>query len=385
MQAQINYDCKVMNANFSGANGYLTERRIGGIFGLNKSGSTHGLGNRGRTTMKDGYLQTKMPRGEHSGKDTGFRFDLAFPGTNEAELRYRVWFDGSYHWTLGGKLPGLGGGGSTGRSTPPRGCTSVKDKGFSARLMFRNNSGNEGPNRTTAYMINYLYYQNTTTNCGTNQKWDANLRTSRADNVEINRGTWYEFRQYIKNSTAGRSDGRIKTWYRQCTNNNRCSGSWIRVVDKPMAWRKRGQTWNINKILMETYHGGKGSDWEPNRTNYVRFDDFVLYRKGSCPKTNTIGDGLVTVHTVDRFEHELEAPRLEVYPNPTDGDLNLQVFAPNGGEVQVLDLTGRVLRRLDVAKGDVTLGAQVGDLAAGVYVARFIGQDHTVTRQFVKR
>ena len=387
--AQINYNCKVMNANFTDKNGWLTDSRISGVFGLNKQGSTQGLGTNGRTTMQNGYLRTKMPKNKVLGQETGFRFDLTFPSSTEAEFRYRVKFEGNYHWTMGGKLPGLGGGGVGGK--PPRGCTANNDDGFSARLMFRNNSMNAGTNRTTAYMISYIYdHTLAASECGYNYEWDDNTSQSGIQRVEIERNTWYEFRQYIKISSAGSSNGRLKTWYRECSSNNSCSGSWKRVENySNMPWKKSGRSFNIDQILMETYHGGSGSDWTPQRNNYIQFDDFVLYRKQTCSSNlapNTIGDGLINVVNVEDFgyDDEDEALTLSVIPNPVSAQLSIVKQTMTDGTMSIVNLQGKVINSWKVVAGETNSSVDVGDLPAGMYMVRYAADGQMATQKFIK-
>jgi len=389
LSAQINYNCTEMNANFTDKNGWLTEGRISGVFGLNRQGGTHGLGTNGRTTMQNGYLRTKMPKNKVLGRETGFRFDLKFPGTNEAELRYRIKFEGQYHWTMGGKLPGLGGGGANGM--PPRGCTQNNDDGFSARLMFRNNSSNYTTSRTTAYMITYAYDHSLSAgDCGKNLEWDNNTSQSGVQRVEIQRNTWYEFRQYIKNSTAGRSNGRLKTWYRQCSSNNSCSGSWKRVENRSnMPWRKSGRTFAIDQILMETYHGGSGTKWTPTRNNYIQFDDFKLYRKGNCSSnraaTTTIGNGVVSVITVDDFGYDDDELTLSVYPNPATDRISVIKPTMTNGTMSLVNVRGQVVSNWNVVEGQSNSEIDIVDLPKGMYFVRYVSEGQSVTQKFIKR
>lgn len=393
LSAQINYGCTWMNATFSNQNGALTESGIPGVFGLNRDGSTQGLGTGGRTTMQNGYLRTKMPRGKVLGQDTGFRFDLSFPGTSEAELRYKVYFEGSYHWTMGGKLPGLGGGGggSDGSGRPPRGCTQFNDDGFSARLMFRNNMMNSGTTRTTAYMITYVYNHSMNAgDCGINYQWDDNTSQSGTQRVEIQRGTWYEFRQYIKNSSAGSSNGQLKTWYRRCNNNNSCSGTWKRVENyNNIPWKKSGKTFNIDQILMETYHGGSGDGWTPSRDNYVRFDDFKLYRKGTCSSSRlantTIGDGMVNVITVDDFGYDDKELTISVFPNPATDRISVVKQTMTNGAMSIINLRGQVVSTWNVVEGQTNSEIDIVDLPQGMYLVQFISEGQSVTQKFIKR
>lgn len=395
LAAQINYNCPQMNATFSNRNGWLTNDKIQGVFGLTHQGATHGLGWRGRTEMRNGILRTRMPQGEIL-DGTGFRFDLPFPSTSEAELRYKVRFDGEYHWTLGGKLPGLGGGGAYGR--PPRGCTTNNDDGFSARLMFRNSTSNAGTDRRTAYMITYVYdHQLPSGDCGRNLEWDANPDQAGIQRVNIQRNTWYEFRQYIKNSNAGRRNGHLKTYYRQCKNNNDCDGPWIRVqymTKRP--WRRRGVTYGIDQILMETYHGGKADLWRPARDNTISFDDFKLYRKRTCPRRRadgtsdqeviTLGDGLVGVTTVDDFGYNEEnAPlSMSVFPNPATDRITVGKPTMKDGRMRIIDLTGKVVANWDAQAGQASREVDISSLPVGTYFLRYDAEGETVTRKFIK-
>jgi para-nitrobenzyl esterase len=78
---------------------------------------------------------------------------------------------------------------------------------------------------------------------------------------------------------------------------------------------------------------------------------------------------------------EASAPaRLNLYPNPTQGELRLDVASQ--GIVELFDMTGRMLASQSVSAGQQQLDVQ--HLPAGTYMVRFVGQE-VATARFVKQ
>lgn len=130
------------------------------------------------TRIDDGAIRGSFRKGKIGGYDTGFTwYSRHARGYNEVSMAYRVKFSSRFDWKKGGKLPGLCGGGmdmaqhhqgsrigtehcrrlagalpfiinlhelyAEGRgSVCPVGCSTVsRDRGFSMRLMWRQNGG----------------------------------------------------------------------------------------------------------------------------------------------------------------------------------------------------------------------------------------------------
>jgi hypothetical protein len=77
--------------------------------------------------------------GKISAVESGFSWYSMLPkASTEISMSYRLKFSPGFDWKKGGKLPGLCGGEGKGNAACPVGCSTVsKDRGFSTRLMWR--------------------------------------------------------------------------------------------------------------------------------------------------------------------------------------------------------------------------------------------------------
>ncbi len=66
--------------------------------------------------------------------------------------------------------------------------------------------------------------------------------------------------------------------------------------------------------------------------------------------------------------------KINVYPNPSNGEVNIKVI--NNSEVNILDLSGKVLMKKMVNSGNNKINI---DLNPGAYLLRVIGSDNSVT------
>ena len=86
---------------------------------------------------------------------------------------------------------------------------------------------------------------------------------------------------------------------------------------------------------------------------------------------------------------EPEAAAIQVYPNPTSGISTLTIQGLNvaEAEIQLLDLTGRVLssKRVYPVSGGIETTINFGKFASGVYVVRINSQDYSVVRRIVRK
>lgn len=161
--------------------------------------------------------------GKITGKESGFTWYSMLPEESmEYSMQYKVKFMDGFDWTRGGKLPGLCGGGartpltlclchSTGRmrcwrvtsayrrcadgggrgSFCPVGCSKVsKDRGFSMRLMWRQDGA----------IATYAYYPDKpdSVHCGEDWLWSKKLRA----------GKWHTIRMYAKLNTVTGDDAK---------------------------------------------------------------------------------------------------------------------------------------------------------------------------------
>lgn len=97
------------------------------------------------------------------------------------------------------------------------------------------------------------------------------------------------------------------------------------------------------------------------------------------------GFDLATLSSIDH-NHRFPA-KVEVYPNPSNGKLNLKVTAENvlKTRIEIFDLNGKIVwsKITDFVKGDNLQTFQLNDLAAGNYMMVLTSEDHTFSQGIV--
>jgi hypothetical protein len=69
-----------------------------------------------------------------------------------------------------------------------------------------------------------------------------------------------------------------------------------------------------------------------------------------------------------------------IYPNPNNGIFN--VTSSVGSTIQIIDISGRIIRTIDVTNADV-LGVDLTEFGAGIYYAKFIGEEISITEKII--
>ena len=105
---------------------------------------------------------------------------------------------------------------------------------------------------------------------------------------------------------------------------------------------------------------------------------------------NIIMPGIGTRVTEDTYDpvgienHPVDAFAIAVYPNPTNGRLNIQSDNTRLAQVQVFDLFGKLL--LTEEPNDNHTSLNLSNLANGVYIVRMISDNQgSITRKIVKQ
>lgn len=160
-----------------------------------------------------------------------------------AELRYRARFSPDFAFVKGGKLPGLCGGPenvSGGRPANGR-------NGFSARLMWRKEGRGEA----------YVYHRNQETDYGDSFSFPPEFR--------FPTGVPFEVRLAVAMNTPGKRDGTLRVWIS-------LPGEPFRLlVNRPdLEWRSEN-TFGVDGLYFETFHGGGDSSWSPTRPCWADF------------------------------------------------------------------------------------------------------------------
>ena len=195
----------------------------------------------------DRSLRIDYAADAHSGM--GIAVDL--PEAREYVMSYYVKFEDGFDFNGaggrdGGKLPGLAGAGGfrTG------GEAATGDNGFSARYMWREDGEAEL----------YLYHMDQRGEYGDRIAFE----NRDGGKVFFEPGEWHHLVQRVRINDGGRSDGEIDVWM---------DGEQVIALDG-LRFVTNGA--GIDAAALDSFHGGSGADWWPDRDQSAYFDDFVF-------------------------------------------------------------------------------------------------------------
>lgn len=171
------------------------------------------------------------------GGPNGHTFRLPISPGREYLFEYRIRFEPGFHFSRGGKIPGLAG------ASAPTGCVNVTGNGFSARAMWHENGRLTG----------YTYDNDQSTGCGNSIQTSFNFGI----------GTWYSVKQRVKLNTGTARNGVMQMWV-----DDRM------VIDKGnIPWMNEAPDRRIDVVLFHTFFGGSTQNWAPSRNCSVSFSD----------------------------------------------------------------------------------------------------------------
>lgn len=84
---------------------------------------------------------------------------------------------------------------------------------------------------------------------------------------------------------------------------------------------------------------------------------------------------------------DLNADHVLIYPNPVNNEFNVDISALNGltNEIQLLDVTGRVISKQLTNNSTSSYNFSTGNLANGSYYVKVIGTNHEFTKKLIKQ
>jgi len=222
-----------------------------------------GSSNLARTSIvavsgRGNVMRITMPPNTYS-EASGVIIDALLSKTvDEASIQYDIRFDSSFDWSLGGKLPGLGGAEPGTPASVAGGCTTGNSNAWSGRGMWitpKSYGSVTGTNEWIGYMYNY----NKTSTCGDNQ------RTGKAFTL----GTWHTVKQYYKMNTIAsdgtpNADGVHKMWL---------DGVLIKDTENFLYRNNAGL--HINYLYWEIFRGG-GSTWISPTQGILDIDNLTI-------------------------------------------------------------------------------------------------------------
>lgn len=107
-------------------------------------------------------------------------------------------------------------------------------------------------------------------------------------------------------------------------------------------------------------------------------EDFTVPTIGSTPAT-----GSNCTLSVDYFKNE---DLFRVYPNPTNGNLNIRINGYNGKvTIQVIDINGRIVNEFKNEDFNIEKSINLNDLQSGVYMLKVSGDDINITKKIIKK
>ncbi|MCC6354673.1 MAG: hypothetical protein IT577_12360 [Verrucomicrobiae bacterium] len=205
-----------------------------------------------QVTERDGvkWLRVNYAPGQIGPELCGAGWRWPFGSHNGAELRYTVRFGQDFDFVKGGKLPGLCGGPenvSGGRAADGR-------NGFSARLMWRRDGRGEA----------YVYHMNQPEKYGESFPFPDDFRFPPGKPVHV--------RIAVVMNAGGLRDGILRVWTTLPGQGER-----LMLERLDMEWRS-AETFNVDSLYFETFHGGNDASWAPTRPCYAEFAGFHLLK-----------------------------------------------------------------------------------------------------------
>lgn len=184
------------------------------------------------------WLRVNFAVGKIGPEEGGAGWRMPFGKHETAELSYTLRFSKDFDFVKGGKLPGLCGGPenvSGGRPANGR-------NGFSARLMWRRDGRGEA----------YVYHKNQKGDYGDSFDFPADFRFPTDAPVKV--------RIAVTMNTPGIRDGTLRVWI----------DDKLLVEHGDMEWRSV-DTFGVDGLYLESFHGGGDASWAPTRECWVEF------------------------------------------------------------------------------------------------------------------
>jgi hypothetical protein len=187
------------------------------------------------------FLRVVYPTGAVGMRLGGAGWRTAVEAQDALWMSYKIRFKPGYHFVRGGKLPGLGGGKSNTGGHRPNG----RD-GCSVRFMWRENGK----------LSAYVYHPNQPT------KYGEHFMASKP----MVAGKWLTLKMRVKLNTPGKHDGCVLGWL---------DGEQVITV-KNLRFRDI-KSIKLDKVLFETFFGGSGPAYRPDRDQFIDFDEFRVW------------------------------------------------------------------------------------------------------------
>lgn len=166
-------------------------------------------------------------------------------------MSYSIKFDGGFDWSLGGKLPGLGGVKPGTSPGTPTGGGNPGDAGWSGRMMWLGPEAYSwaGPRNQA---VSYLYSPRQNSYYGDNLRWNRAFQA----------GEWHRVKQCYRMNTPGESNGVLVA---------RMDGDVV-YRDTRYVYRTRDDV-KISHLYWSIFRGGADTNWAGDRDSHIEFDN----------------------------------------------------------------------------------------------------------------
>ncbi|WP_395737898.1 polysaccharide lyase [Prosthecobacter sp.] len=189
------------------------------------------------------WLRVNFAVGQIGPEKGGAGWRMPFGRHEAAELTYTLRFSKDFDFVKGGKLPGLCGG----PENVSGGRRANGTNGFSARLMWRKDGRGEA----------YVYHKNQKGDYGDSLAFPADFRFPTDTPVKV--------RIAVTMNTLGKRDGTLRVWIDQKA-----------VVERmDMEWRSV-DSFGVDGLYFETFHGGGDASWAPTRVCWAEFAEMKV-------------------------------------------------------------------------------------------------------------
>ena len=194
------------------------------------------------------WLHVNFVKGKIGPEEGGAGWRMPFAKQESAELSYTLRFSKDFDFVKGGKLPGLCGG----PENVSGGHRATGTNGFSARLMWRKDGRGEA----------YVYHKNQKGDYGDSFAFPSDFRFPTETPVKV--------RMSITMNAPGGHTGSLRVWLTLQGQEERL------MVERPnMEWRTVN-TFGVDGLYFETFHGGGDASWAPTRACWVEFSELKV-------------------------------------------------------------------------------------------------------------
>lgn len=204
-------------------------------------------------------IRIHFPKGSYGTSSTGAQFPIQFSliegmqqTFNSLYLSYYIYFENGFDFRIGGKLPGLMGGGASWERSG--GSLPSGSNGWSLRFMWRE----KGRAVVYAYLPPGKYRKNS--NWGTDIDLGKRLGT----------GKWHHIEQYVNVNSINKEDGQLRVWV---------DGQLLLDLNDVTYRTVENGNGEIGGILVSTFHGGNDPRWAPTKNSYMHMDSISASRK----------------------------------------------------------------------------------------------------------